>query len=287
MRLGTAKTVPAQKPPPKKSPAQYSAIPTPARPAKPTPSVTVQPITPIQPLAPIAEVPDPIFGSGQKLPSTPDAPITSTGIPGADDFLSASSEPNPYENTAYAPPAPIERPRPRRTRKGPVQKSTAGPTMSIVSGIIGTLYGLACVVIFGLAVSLFLAAVSSDKGVPNVDSMFRGITSGILLLLSLGITASCAFSAITGIMELTSNTRNPGPSQTAGTVCITYVIIILLLTFVGIAMAIAMQANIGRIEYDGVDTAAMVIGIVIALAIQFMFILIPLFVFLVGHFRNR
>lgn len=282
MRLGASdpKPVPI-------SPANNSAVPAPKIP-KPVPAVPVQPVTPVQPPAPIAANPDPIFGSGQKPDSAPAQPISTTGIPEANDLFSSHEQPapNPFD-TAYAPPAPIQRPQqPRRRRRVSGQKSVAGPTMSIISGVMGLFYGLFCIIIYAIAV-VSLIGDSGAERLPEADRIFRIVSRSILLLFSLAISGSCGHSAVTGIMELTSNKRNPKPSQTAGAVCIAYTGTLILMTVIAIFIAFSMQANVGQVQYDGTDVAAMIIGILIVFVLQLLFLLVPIFVFCVGHFRNR
>lgn len=273
--------------------------PQPVQPVQPQAApVQAQPVAPvpIQPLAPINEVPDPIFGTGQKIQPEPGADLMGIGdinsppAAGGQDNLFGSMEPpaaaNPYE-TAYAPPAPITRPnRPRKTRRRS-QQSSVGPIMSIISGALGTFYGLGCLFFFGAQMLVFVTAIAGAEVSPPPQALFVGIVAIILLLLSIAMTGGSGYSGVTGILELLNEYRNPGPSQIAGTACISFTALVLIGFVIAIVMAIALQTNVGQVQFDGASVVGMVIGFIIGFIILLLFLAIPIFVFFVGHFRNR
>jgi hypothetical protein len=293
MRLGGATPAAEQPAPIKATPVKPVPVqPIQVKPIAPAPApapVAPAPTAPVQPLTPINEVADPIFGTGQKIDSAPAPTPAPTG--GTDDLFGGLEPPppaNPYgTNAAYAPPAPITRPnQPRRTKRRK-HKSSTGPVMSIISGALGTIYGLVCLAFFGLALIAFVTAVGSAKVTPPPQALFSGISTLVMTLLAMAMTGGCGYSAVTGIMELTNEYRNPGPSSMAGTACIAFTIVTFLLFIVGIIMAVALQADVGRVRYNEGNAVGMVIGFVIAFIILLFFLAIPIFVFCVGHFRNR
>lgn len=286
-------------------PIPTTSKPTPGQPVPvqpiPVQPIPVQPVpvqpAPVQPLAPINEIADPIFGSGQKIDSVP--PPAPTGIApasGQPTDLFSSMEPSapadPYASgfdSAYAPPAPIQRPRgsARRTRRRST-KSPVGPIFSIISGAMGTIYGLVLCIFYGLAGINFIATLSNINKMSSdqqVSFVVAGIAATISFLLVLAIMFGSGFSFVVGIMELAQNRRDPGPSKLAGTASISFVIVQVILLIVGVGMVLAGVSASGR----QADLPVMAVAIAVILGILFyaMFFAVPIFVFCVGYFRNR
>lgn len=238
---------------------------------------------PIQQPAPINDIADPIFGSGQKISSAPAPMPPATAQPGPVDLFE-SMEPNAYE-TAYAPPAPIaNRPR-QQTHRRKSTKNPAGPIMSIISGSMGLIYSLIVAGIHSLVLISFLTVVARNSQTLPGAEMFRGIASGLGLIIALAMIGTCGYSGVYGIIELTGDKRNAKPSKLAGMTCLGFCIVNFVIFFIAMSLLFSMSNNMPS-SNEASAAARFGAALVVGLIIQVFYLAIPFFVFMVGVFRK-